>query len=187
MISYSPTSWTSSAVTPVSSSNSREAAFRVDSPNSTCPPGRLHRPTGGLARWMSRTFPPLQTQAEAPSFGNCWEVVTRLTFFHVGTLQFQDGEGRSRITISVRGKTGLSTALCGVNRRRTLTPGCLGPKYCYRKPIPVFSGVKIARRISHGIFFLSPYASIVYARNQVGSKFAADSQRGSRCLVCPSV
>jgi hypothetical protein len=42
----------------------------------------------------------------------------------------------------------------------------------------VFSGVKIARLISRGIFFFSPYTSGIYTRNQVGSKFDARSHTG---------
>jgi hypothetical protein len=62
-----------------------------------------------------------------------------------------------------------------VNRRPTLTPGCLRPRYSYKKTIPVVTGVKIARRIRHAIVFLSPYALRVYARNEVGVTFDAAS------------
>jgi len=44
--------------------------------------------------------------------------------------------------------------------------------------IPVFVGVKIARLIGHGIFFLFPYSSRAYLQTQVGSKSGADSQLG---------
>jgi hypothetical protein len=44
--------------------------------------------------------------------------------------------------------------------------------------IPVFVGVKIARLISHGIFFLFPYVSRVCVQNKVGSNSGADSQLG---------
>src|SRR5262245_35522553 len=70
MTSWTSTSASMSAATPVSSSTSRCAAARAVSPGSRCPPGKLHSPLSApLARTMRSTASPRKTAALAPHRG----------------------------------------------------------------------------------------------------------------------
>src|SRR5260370_370620 len=63
-----------SAVTPVSSNNSRIAPWATVSPSSRTPPGKPQRPdTGGVARRTTRTRAPRMTTAKTPPIGRAGE------------------------------------------------------------------------------------------------------------------